>query len=538
MSESPVFRSPKPWRERYDTHVPEPWVARNRFLGGPREQRGLPVFSEARKLLPDPFWDGHAPTIGCYWRAWELAIGNLKQPTEDNGFVSNYVDTAFNGNLFMWDAAFSSCYGLYGRRVFDFIRTLDNFYCKQHADGFICREIAESDGQDTFQRFDPSSTGPNVLAWAEWNHFSKTGDRGRLEAVFPALVAYHHWTWRHRSWPDGSYWTTGWGSGMDNLPRLGDRDHEAFGNGHQTWVDATCQAILSAHTLVAMARVLGEEGGVENLQAETDRLTLWANEFLWDSEQGFYFDRLPNWDLSQVKHIGAYWALLAGIVPRERQATFIEHLDNEAEFKRPHPIPALSADDPDYDGRGGYWRGCVWPPTNYMVLKGLDQAGYSAQAHRIGRDHLEAVVKVFELEDTPWKGADQFREFFHLESLEFDDHHTLWENYAAEAILPAEHSKPGYVGWSGLPPIAVLFEDVFGLEPDASANRLSWRVWLTEEHGIRRYPFGATGDLDLTCKARTSRLERPTLEIHSNVPLILELSWEGGTETLQIQKEP
>ena len=102
-------------------------------------------------------------------------------------------------------SSFVTGFGLYGRRAFNFQQTLDNFYRKQHPDGFICREISEADGQDCFQRFDPASTGPNVLAWGEWNHFVKTGDRRRLELVFAPLVAYHQWLRAYQTWPDGSY---------------------------------------------------------------------------------------------------------------------------------------------------------------------------------------------------------------------------------------------------------------------------------------------------------------------------------------------
>ena len=85
----------------------------------------------------------------------------------------------------------------------------------------------------------------------------------------------------------------------------------------------------------------------------------------------------------QHKHIGAYWALLAECVPESRLAAFVAHLENPAEFNRPHRIPALSADDPDFSGMGGYWCGGVWPPTNYMVLKGLGKTGNADLAHQI-----------------------------------------------------------------------------------------------------------------------------------------------------------
>jgi hypothetical protein len=535
MTDSPVFRNPRAWNERYDTHIANRWVRENRFIPVAREEKEIPAYAQARRQLPEPIWEGHDSTIACYWRAWELAFGNLKQPDAGNDFARNYCDTAFNGNLFMWDSAFVTCFGIYGRRSFDFQGTLDTFYRKQHADGFICREISEQDGQDTFHRFDPSSTGPDILGWAEWNHFQKTGDHQRLERVFPPLVAYHQWLRAWHTWPDGSYWSTGWGCGMDNLPRVKDRDHENWGHGHLTWVDATFQAILSAKILLQMAAVLGRQDEVRDLRNEFDQLVEYANHNLWDEKIKFYFDCLPEGRLSPVKHIGAYWALLAGCIPQDRMSGFTAHLADPREFNRAHRIPALSADDPDYDG--DYWRGAVWAPTNYMVLKGLDETGQSDLAHQIAMNHLENVVKVFELDDTRWEGAGQFRQFFHLEDLKYDDKHTLWENYAADVIRPGSHSKPGYVGWSGLPPIAVLFEDGFGLTPEAASDRLTWRVQLLEEHGVRRYPFGLHGIVDLICASRVSRLDRPSIDIHSNVPLSLQVIWEGGTDILKIEKE-
>ena len=537
MNDSPFLRTPKPNSERYDTHVADAWVSENRFLSVTQDHADIPSFSQARKVLPDPFWAGHAAVSDCYWRAWELAFSNIKRPTSENDFASNYCDTAFNGNLFMWDSSFITCFGVYGRKAFNFQRTLDNFYRKQHPDGFICREISETDGQDTFPRFDPSSTGPNVLAWAEWNYFTKSGDRQRLETVFPPLVAYHHWMRKYRTWPDGSYWSTGWGQGMDNLPRVGGDEHINFDNGHLVWVDATFQALLSARVLLQMATLLGRQGEVQDLHEEVERLTDFSNLRLWNDEIKFYCDQSSNGKLSPMKHIGAYWALLAGGVRADRCLDFVAHLDNPSEFKRAHRIPALSADDPNYSGSGGYWCGGVWAPTNYMVLKGLDASGQDALAHEIAINHLNNVVQVFESDDTPWLGADQFRQYFHLTDLSYDDKHTLWENYAPDEIKPGSHSKPGYVGWTGVPPIAVLFEDVFGLIPDADSNRLTWHARLIEEHGVRRYPLGSDGVVDLKCNHRISQDERPSIEIHSNIPFTLEVIWKGGTDILNIGKE-
>ena len=91
MTNSPVFPTPKTWKEHYDTHVNNPWVSQNRFITNRQFQNAIPAFSEARSILPEPFWAGHPGTIDCYWRAWELAFSNLKQPTLENDFSTRLL---------------------------------------------------------------------------------------------------------------------------------------------------------------------------------------------------------------------------------------------------------------------------------------------------------------------------------------------------------------------------------------------------------------------------------------------------------------
>ncbi len=501
-------------RDRYySTYVPSALAKENPFLAMEREERTLPTYETARAMLPSPYWAGGEDAILCYWKAWELAFDHLRTPAPGSGFVSNYIDTAFNDCLFMWDSCFILMFAKYGHRAFAFQRTLDNFYARQHPDGFICRQISGTSGEDRFHRHDPVSTGPNVMAWSEWEYFGMTRDMDRLRSVFPALVAYHRWLRMYRTWPDGSYWSSGWGCGMDNQPRMPlDLPYQAdeFYHGHLTWVDTTLQQLLSAKLILAMAGTLGRADEVADFAEETARLSAFVNGTLWDEATAFYYDRKPDGELLGMKSIGAYWALLADVVPPERLARFVAHLENPAEFNRPHRIPSLSADDPAYQPEGDYWRGGVWMPTNYMALRGLTESGYDALAHEIALAHVSHVAEVFARTGT------------------------IWENYAPETIAQGTPAKPNFVGWGGLAPIAGLFEYVFGLRPDVPGGKLRWDVRLLEAHGANRYPFGKDGWLDVSCEARTSTAEKPRVTVRSNVPLDLVLSWEGGSEIVRV----
>ena len=102
------------------------YVDLNPFLGMTPEERPLPVYEEIKDRLPQPVWEGHPDAIACYHKTWEIAFRNLRRPNTEAGFVSNFIDTAFNGYLFMWDSSFIVMFGRYANHIFNFQKTLDN----------------------------------------------------------------------------------------------------------------------------------------------------------------------------------------------------------------------------------------------------------------------------------------------------------------------------------------------------------------------------------------------------------------------------
>ena len=491
------------------TYNKSPIVEKNVFLNIPAENATLPKYEEISHLLPTPIWRGHDEVIACHDFAWRTAFGNLKQANVNSNFVSNFIDTAFNGYSFMWDSSFMVMFGKYGTRAFNFQKTLDNFYSHQHKDGFICRELCEREPGEHFSRHDPSSTGPNVLGWAEWEYYCQTGDIHRLENIFDPLLAYHLWLKEHRTWRDGTYWSTGWGCGMDNQPRLEKGYHVAFSHGHMVWVDTCIQQVISAKILIQIAEIIGrtDDKNIAALKEEVVNLTAVINDKLWHDEDAFYYDLWKSGNLNRVKSVGAYWSLLADIIPKDRLERFVAHLDNEKEFKRPCRIPTLSADHPEYKGDGGYWRGGVWAPTNYMVLKGLEKNGYNALAHDIAKNCLENVVAVFKNDST------------------------LYENYAPESAGQGSPAKKDFVGWSGLFPISILFEYVFGIHPLAKEEKIVWDIRLLDEHGVKNYPFNELS-VDLICKERASENDEPTVTAICEKPIEIEIRYADKSKII------
>ena len=123
-------------------------------------------------------------------------------------------------------------------------------------------------------------------------------------------------------------------------------------------------------------------------------------------------------------------------------------------------------------------------------------------AYEIARNYLKNVVEVYEKTGT------------------------LWENYSPEFAAQGA-AKADFVGWTGLAPINILFEYVFGIQADMQADKIVWRINLTEKHGIENYPFGDR-TVSLVCDARMTETEEPRLTVKSDKPVTVEIIWKGG----------
>lgn len=483
-----------------NTYVKEALVTENEYRIAKPEEVIPKSFEEAKNILPSPIWEGHAKEIEMYWKAWQIAISNIRQPQKGSGFVSSYLDTAYNGNIFMWDSSFMMMFARYGYRFFPFQHTLDNFYAKQHPDGFICREI-KADGADCFERYDPTSTGPNLLPWSEMLYYKQYGDNERLEKIFPALCAYYKWLKLNRTWPNGTYWSSGWGTGMDNMPRVQPQYNMIYSNGHMVWLDACLQQILMANVLLEIGFYLERWQEIEEFEDEMKMLTKYVHDNLWDEKTGFLYDQYADGSLSTTMGMPAFWALHTDVLDAKQLERMVKHLDDTKTFNRPHRVPSLSADNPKYNPRGRYWQGGVWPGTNYMVITGLDKKGYTKQAKEIAKNHYSNVFEVYK------------------------NTGTFWEYYAPEAAEPGFMARKDFVGWTGLPPIAVFIEYILGIRSDYANHSVIWDITQTEAHGIERYPYGPDGLVSFKVNKRNSADETPSVTIDSNVAFELTLLW-------------
>jgi glycogen debranching enzyme len=503
------------------------------------EPRPLPAFEATRDRLPSPIFDEDPNYVRCYWKAWELAFRNFHEPAKGSGFVSQFIDAAFNQNIFLWDTCFMTMFCNYAHPYVPGIASLDNFYVKQHEDGEICREINRTTGVDFEQWINKDNepmfsrwgytlmeTGqrrvsvvyqgrpapvPNpkltidalnhpIFAWAELESFRLTGDKDRLALVWEPLVRYYGALQKYLRQGDGLY-LTDWAS-MDNSTR--NKYLEPGGCG----IDISCEMVLFARHLAQIASILGRQADGQKYQKDAEELTTLINRHMWDEQRKFYFDLTIKGERAPVKSIAAFWTLPAQVASTSQAQALAAELENPDTFKTIHRVPTLAANEPGFDPKGGYWVGAVWAPTDKMVMAGLENYGYTDLARQIALNHLRNVIAVFK------------------------ETGTIWENYAPQHVAHGEPAKGDFVGWSGIGPIAFFIEYAIGIRVDALANKITWDIRSPARVGVERFWFGGK-TVSLVCEKADAAGVR-TVTIKSDRAFDLAATWQGRTMTLQV----
>lgn len=492
----------------------EPLVEKNNFRTRGRVPQLAPTFEELRPRLPIPVLPQDLEWQGLYWTAWQSFWGALRSQTSEAGEAVGQIRQRPGPRLNMGQSALVANLAGYIPGSFSLIESLDDFYCRQHDDGFIPRGVDVTDGEETHEPYEPNSTGPNLLGWTEWRHFRLTGDKERIASVFFPLLAYHRWCRANRTWPNGLYWTTGYASGLINQPRVPDgRYHHQ----HWSWIDASAQAVLNCTMLERMAVLLEEEALAEELSVERERLIKVINDDMWNSEVNFYQDIDPHRVFSPVKSIASYWALLdPQLVPKDRIPLFVQHLRDTWSFRTENVVPTLSADSEAYNARtGNGWRGAVRSSLTYMVLRGLAVADQHNLAHKLALAHLEMVNQVYETTGE------------------------LWESYLPEDLGPSEPASIDENGVTSAAVLPIVLEQILGLAVDWPLRQVTWRRMLNtdQEYGVRNLPLGTEGSIDLLGSNGSIRVRTDapvTLTIHAEKE-IFQIAVPSGEYDLSIK---
>jgi len=289
-------------------------------------------------------------------------------------------------NLFEWDSFFNALL-LSVENMNMAFNELEGVFSTQYSDGNMPNYKGENGGtRDRSQ--------PPVGAFALWKIYLKSGKvKALLEKYYPQLTKWYSW-WMDKSLTgkprrDGNEdGFLEWGSdeknlqfakyesGMDDSPLWDNvKMRDETGTMDLNALDLNCLRAVDAECLSKMARELGYEQDYETYKNEYTKIKEMINEKMWDDKEGFYYDLYWNGKLSNKKAASSFYPLIAGIASEERASLIVRHMVNDREFWGEYILPTISRDDSSFSDQQ-YWRGTIWPPSNYLVYQGLKRYGY------------------------------------------------------------------------------------------------------------------------------------------------------------------
>lgn len=274
----------------------------------------------------------------------------------------------------------------------------------------------------------PDRSQPPVGAYVVLKLFQKTGDMEILRFAYPYLKKWHAF-WKAGSgsgrrrrdgngdglleWgSDASLvkirkypaWEVGasgkqramWESGQDDLPNWDEAGFDsAAGTMTMNCVDLNSLYALDATCLSRIATLLEKRRDSLTYADEYEFMKKRINAVLWDNREGFYFDRKWDGTFSRRKAASNYYPLIAKIPDKNQALRMLRQLLNEKYYWGDFVIPTISRDDPEFK-KQQYWKGTIWPPTNYLVYQGLKAYGFDAAASELAKRSAALFMKSWE----------------------------------------------------------------------------------------------------------------------------------------------
>jgi len=423
-----------------------------------REEPAQTTVSSKREFPKIHFYD--QDFVDIYDQTWAWSNDFWRNGTKRSKFASRFFENPNTESIVQFEAIFSTFFLVYSNRIFPVGAQLDNFYGKQEPDGAIRCEYSLKDGKPIEHRDNPQGVQPPLFAWAEYNIYHKIGNKKRIRDVIPILEDYYNWLDRTFKDETGLYSVPIAATMMSNSPR----------KGVMYPVDFNVQQALNALYMAELGDILNDKEISFRFKRHYFSLKTRINNRMWNDKDGIYYDLDKNGDQVKVKTIASFWPLLAELPNEARSEALIRHLKDPDTFGTENPFPTLAADEEQFSDRGTGYRGSVFPPFTFMVVKGLEKYGKFELARECSIRHL----------------------YYMLDTLhpEGKERGTVWEAYLPRKDGPAQW--PGkkdfprqlFITYTALSTVALMIENIIGLYVSLPRKTVDWIVPTLEIMGI------------------------------------------------------
>jgi glycogen debranching enzyme len=250
-----------------------------------------------------------------------------------------------------------------------------------------------------------------ILAWGVERVYRRNGDRELLEQCLGRLERFHEWFWRERDVTNIGLLTVGSYSGIVQHARWETFDYECNMDGlaltthpsrkgpaEGAWygdifvTGNTSYLILAERSLARLARIVGDRQMAARRERRIDKGVRAMRDHMWDESAGTFLSvKRDTMEKIPVATIGSWIPLTAG-VPTQAMADRMAEVLATPAWQTPLPVPTVDRTDPRWRSNR-FWRGDVWPPTNYQIARGLADYGHNRLAADIADKTIANAIE-------------------------------------------------------------------------------------------------------------------------------------------------
>ena len=250
-----------------------------------------------------------------------------------------------------------------------------------------------------------------LLAWGVERVYQRNGDKELLAQCLGRMERFHDWYWRERDVTHCGLIAVGSYSGMVQHARWETFDYDCSmddlkltphptrkGPAEGAWYGDVCVTgntaylILAERSLVRLAAIMGDKAMAARREQRIEKSVQAMREHMWDEKTGaFLAVHRDSLEKIPAATIGGWIPLVAG-VPTPAMAARMAGVLASPAWMTPLPVPTLERTDKRWKS-GGFWRGDVWPATNYQIAAGLAAYGYQKLAADIADKTIANAIK-------------------------------------------------------------------------------------------------------------------------------------------------
>ena len=326
--------------------------------------------------------------VDLYNKTWILIKECWKNGTSSNGLATKYFNYSTNKEIFQFESILSTFFLVYSNKIYPVTPILDNFYSKQEPSGAIRCAYSEDTGKPVKQSKNPEMVHPPLFAWAEYNIYHKLGLKSRVKEIVPILEKYFFWLEKTFKKDNGLYAVPLNATTMENSPRS-----DAFYP-----IDFNCQQAINALYMSALGEIMNDKERSYRFKKFYFSLKTRINKFMWNEEDGYYYDLDKKERQVKSKTIASFWPLLAELANRDKAEKMINALLDDQEFYTENPFPSVSLKHKHFHKLGMGFRGSVYPHLTFIIIKGLEKYGRFDLAREFAIKHLYSLVECLQSE--------------------------------------------------------------------------------------------------------------------------------------------